>query len=52
MSRCGSKSTLKGREHTLSCSGDTSKCYNCNHMIIPDRVSPLFLSAASELFTR
>ncbi|KAF8582084.1 hypothetical protein K439DRAFT_1635643 [Ramaria rubella] len=51
MSCRGSKSTLKGREHTHSCSGDTSR-YNYNHMIIPDRVSPRFLSAASELFTR
>ncbi|KAF8573625.1 hypothetical protein K439DRAFT_1665725 [Ramaria rubella] len=38
MSRCGSKSTLNSREHTLSCSGDTSH-YNCNHTIVPDCVS-------------
>ncbi|KAF8575900.1 hypothetical protein K439DRAFT_1640938 [Ramaria rubella] len=50
MSHRGSKSTLKGREHTLSYSGDTSR-YNFNHTIVPDRVSPRFLSAVSKLFT-
>ncbi|KAF8587481.1 hypothetical protein K439DRAFT_1630619 [Ramaria rubella] len=45
-----SKSTLKGREHALSCFRDTSH-YNYNDMIVPDHVPLRFLSAASELFT-
>ncbi|KAF8578241.1 hypothetical protein K439DRAFT_1621470 [Ramaria rubella] len=50
MSHRDSESTLKGREHALSCPRDTS-CYHYNHMIVPDRVPLRFLSAASKLFT-